>query len=119
MIKTLTLALIGIVGGITSGLFGVGGGVIFVPLLMLLMKWNIHLAIGTSLLAIIPTALLGGVRYASRGRAEIGAALVLAGFAMAGAWLGTEMSFRLDAVLLRKLFAGFLLVMAARLFFQS
>jgi len=51
----LFVALIGLLGGFVSGLVGVGGGTVFVPLLILLLKFNPHLAIGTSLAIIIPT----------------------------------------------------------------
>ena len=117
--RWLGIGLIGLLGGLTSGLFGVGGGVVFVPLLVLLFNFNLHLAIGTSLAAIVPTAVVGAVRHFPGGWIDFRAALALALFAMIGAWLGAGLSLKLDLVLLRKIFAGFLFVMALRLFFKA
>lgn len=117
--RWIGIGIIGLAGGFVSGLFGVGGGVLFVPLLILFLNANPHLAIGTSLVAIIPTALVGAVRHFSEGSVDLRIALVLALFAGVGAWLGAGTSLRLEAVLLRKLFALFLLILAVRLFFKG
>ena len=116
--RWLGIGLIGLAGGFVSSLFGVGGGVIFVPLLVLVLNMNLHLAIGTSLAAIVPTALVGAFRHFSGGSVDFRAALLLAIFAMVGAWLGAGLSLRMEVVLLRKIFALFLFVVALRLFFQ-
>lgn len=115
----IVIGIIGFFGGVVSGLFGVGGGVIFVPLLILLMKFDPHLAIGTSLVAIIPTALVGASRHFSHGWLDIRAALVLALLAMAGAWLGSGISLRMDVTLLRRMFGVFLFLLAFRMFLKS
>lgn len=117
--RWLGIGLIGLFGGLTSGLFGVGGGVVFVPLLVLLFSFNLHLAIGTSLAAIVPTAVVGAWRHFSEGWIDFRVALLLALFAMVGAWLGAGLSLKLDLILLRKIFAGFLFVVALRLFFKA
>ena len=117
--RWIGIAVIGLLGGLVSGLFGVGGGLIFVPLLVLFLNLNLHLAIGTSLAAIVPTALVGAIRHFSERSVDLKMALALALCAMIGAWLGAGISLRLDLVLLRKLFALFLFVLALRLFFQS
>ena len=115
----LGIAIIGLIGGLVSGLFGVGGGLIFVPLLILFLGFNPHVAIGTSLLAIIPTAFVGAFRHFTAKSIDFQTALLLAVFAMAGAWVGAGISLGLDAAVLRKLYAAFLLVLALRLFFKS
>jgi len=115
----LGIGLIGLLGGIASGLFGVGGGVIFVPLLIIFFNFNPHLAIGTSLAAIIPTALAGAFRHFAAKSIDFQTAAVLILFAVLGAWFGAGLSLRLDIVLLRKAYALFLLVVAARLFFKA
>lgn len=113
------VGLIGLAGGLMSGLFGVGGGVIFVPLLILLLGWNVHLAIGTSLAVIVPTAVVGALRHGASGEVDLKTAFILALLAMVGAWMGAGLSLQLDTVILRKLFSVFLVVLAFRLFFQS
>lgn len=113
----LAIAAIGLLGGLTSGLFGVGGGVIFVPLLILFASMNIHQAIGTSLAVIVPTALLAVLRNVPAGSIDWKTVGVLALFAGLGAWLGAGLSLKFDTMVLRKIFALFLFLMALRLFF--
>jgi len=117
--RWLGIAVIGFLGGVTSGLFGVGGGVVFVPLLMIFFGFNPHLAIGSSLVAIVPTAVVGAFRHFSSGRVDWKVALALVCFAMAGAWLGAGISLRMDVALLRKFYAVFLFVVAFRLLAKS
>lgn len=119
MIRWIGIGLIGLAGGISSGLFGVGGGLVFVPLLVLLFSVNMHSAIGTSLVVIIPTALVGALRHFAAGSVDFKMALVMALLAMAGAWLGSGLSLQLDVVWLRRLFAVFLFLVALRLFLKQ
>lgn len=113
------IALIGVLGGIVSGLFGVGGGILFVPLLILLKNFNPHLAIGTSLAVIVPTALVAAFRHSLAGMIDWKTVLILALFAIGGAWLGSELSLKLETGVLRRLYAFFLLALAFKLFFQK
>ena len=113
----MVTALIGILGGFLGGLFGVGGGTIFVPLLMLLKGFDVHHAIGTSLLIIIFTALSGAVFHGKAGMVDWKAAAILGLFSILGVWLGTKLSLKLDAVMLQRLFAVFLVAIAIKLFF--
>jgi len=115
----MATALIGILGGFLGGLFGVGGGTIFVPLLMLLKGFDIHRAVGTSLVIIIFTALAGAVFHGRAGMVDWKAAVILGLFSFLGVWLGTKLSLKLDAVMLQRLFAVFLVAMAVKLFFSK
>lgn len=117
--RWMSIGIIGIAGGFMSGLFGVGGGVIFVPLLVFFLGMNLHLAVGTSLAAIIPTALVGSLRHFSGGQVDLKTACLLAIFASLGAWLGAGVSLQLDALLLRRIFALFLVFLAFRLAFTQ
>ena len=118
-LRLVGIGVIGLIGGFASGLFGVGGGLLFVPLLVLFLGVNIHVAIGTSLAAIVPTALVGAARHFFHHSVDFKMALALALFAMIGAWVGSGVSIRLDVVMLRKIFAGFLFVLALRMFFKQ
>ncbi len=118
MIRWIGIGLIGLAGGLASGLFGVGGGILFVPLLVILFNVNLHLAIGTSLAAIVPTAVVGALRHFRGNSVDLKIALTLALFAMLGAWLGSGLSLQLDVIWLRRLFAVFLFVVALHLFFK-
>ena len=73
------VALIGLVGGVVSGLFGVGGAIVIVPALMLLVKLPPHTASGTSLASLLlPVGLLGAMEYYRRGQVNIPYAIILA-----------------------------------------
>jgi len=113
----MAIALIGILGGFLSGLFGVGGGTVFVPLLMLLKGFDIHRAVGTSLVIIIFTALAGAIFHGKAGMVDWKAAVVLGVFSMAGVWLGTKLSLKFDAVTLERAFAIFLILVVIKLVF--
>jgi len=113
----MTTALIGVLGGSLGGLFGVGGGTIFVPLLMLLKGFDIHRAVGTSLLIIIFTALSGAIFHGKAGMVDWRAAAILGVFSILGVWIGTRLSLKLDALLLQRSFAVFLALIAVKIFF--
>ena len=113
----MATAFIGVLGGFLGGLFGVGGGTIFVPLLMLLKGFDVHRAIGTSLLIIIFTALSGALFHGKAGMVDWKAAVVLVVFSILGVWLGTKLSLKLEAVMLQRIFAVFLVLIAVKIFF--
>lgn len=107
---------IGLLAGLLSGLFGVGGGTVIVPLLVLMCGFDQRLAAGTSLAAIVPTAVVGVISYAVGGSVSWLAALLLAVGAVAGAQLGTWLLPRLPLRVLQWGFVGFLAVVTVNLF---
>ena len=113
----MVTALVGVLGGFLGGLFGVGGGTVFVPLLMFLKGFDVHRTVGTSLLIIIFTALSGTFFYGKAGMVDWKAAILVGAFSLLGAWLGTKLSLKLDVVMLQRLFAVFLVAIAIKLFF--
>lgn len=108
-------ALVGAFAGFLSGLFGVGGGVLIVPLLVLWLGMRQRLAHGTSLTAIIPIASAGVLGYALHGEIDPVAALLVAGGSVLGSFVGTRLLHRLPQRALQLLFAAFLVATAARL----
>ena len=112
----LMLALIGLLGGLAGGLFGVGGGAVFVPLLIIFRKFSAHTAIATSLAVILPVAMAALWRYQGENMVIWKAVPVLAVFAVLGSWLGAGISIQTGASLLRRLFAVYLLVISVKLF---
>jgi uncharacterized protein len=110
------LVLIGLVAGFFSALFGVGGGIIIVPLLLLLCGWAAQAATATSLAAIGITALSGVAAYAFHGDVDVGYAALVglpAAVSVAGA---TALQQRLRSRTVELLFAVFLLGVAIWLF---
>lgn len=80
-------AAIGLAAGTISGLFGVGGGILMVPAAVMLLKADIHTAVGTSLAVIVPTALVGTIRHHQFGHVDFSMAIGLAVGALVGAYL--------------------------------
>ena len=112
----MRLVLIGLAAGFFSALFGVGGGIVVVPLLLLLCAWEARTATATSLAAIGITALSGVIAYAFHGdlRVEYAALVgVPAAVSVAGA---TALQQRLKTRTIELLFAAFLLGVAVWLF---
>ncbi|MDL5351422.1 sulfite exporter TauE/SafE family protein [Microbacterium sp. zg-YB36] len=107
---------IGLGAGLLSGLFGVGGGTVIVPLLVLLLHFDHRLAAGTSLAAIVPTATVGVISYALNDSVAWIPALILAVAAVIGAQLGSWLLARLPQNALRWGFVGFLVVVIVSLF---
>ena len=112
----MRLLVIGLVAGFFSALFGVGGGIIIVPLLLLLCAWDARAATATSLAAIGLTALSGVIAYAIHGDVRVGYAALVglpAALSVAGA---TAIQQRLRTRTIELLFAAFLLGVAVWLF---
>lgn len=107
---------IGLLAGLLSGLFGVGGGTVIVPLLVLLLGFDQRLAAGTSLAAIIPTATVGVISYGLNGAVAWIPALLLAAGAVGGAQLGTWLLPKVSQTVLRWVFVGFLAAVIVSLF---
>jgi uncharacterized membrane protein YfcA len=112
----LTCIGVGLLAGLLSGLFGVGGGTVIVPLLVLILGFDQRLAAGTSLAAIVPTATVGVISYAVHDSVAWIPALILAVGAVGGAQLGTWLLPRLPLTTLRWAFVGFLVVVIVSLF---
>ena len=109
------LLLIGFVGGFFGALFGVGGGIVLVPLLVLVVSLDQRRAAATSLAAILVSSIAGVVTYAVRGDVKPGAAVLVGLPAVVGVLLGTTLQQRIPVQRLTDLFAGVLAVVGVRL----
>jgi hypothetical protein len=110
------VALLGLVGGVVAGLFGVGGAILVVPGLVLLAKLPQHTAHGTSLAALLlPVGLLGALEYYRRGHVNIPYALVIAAGLFVGALVGAKLAVGFPEAVLRRAFGAFLLLVSLRL----
>lgn len=107
--------LMGIAAGLLAGLLGVGGGVLFVPALTLLVGLTQVEAEATSLLAIIPVALVGAVSQARYGNLRARDAIVVGLFAIPGAVVGVVIVNNVPERAVELAFAGFLLLVAGQL----
>jgi uncharacterized protein len=107
--------LIGVAAGLLAGLLGIGGGVLFVPGLVIFLGLSQHQAEATSLLAIIPVAMVGAYRQDRYGNVRRGDALLLGCLSLAGAAGGVALANALSGTVLRVAFALFTLLVAAQL----
>jgi len=110
--------LLGLAAGVFAGLFGVGGGILFVPTLTWLGLTQLH-AEATSLLAIIPTVLVGVWRQNRYGNVQWRAAAVIGVASIGAAVGGAQVAESLPDHVLRKLFAVLLILTAAQLAWQA
>ncbi len=111
----ITLLAIGLVGGITSGLLGVGGGVIMVPAMTLLAKMPVKTAIGTSLAVIIPTAISGVINHQRQGNINWQAAGYLAATAFIGGWIGAQLVGAVSPDALKRGFGAVLILVGVKM----
>ncbi len=109
------LLVSGAVGGLLSGFFGVGGGIVMVPLLMIWARMNQRRAAATSLFAILPTAIAGSITFGVAGQIDLVSAALVGAGAVAGAPLGAYLLRVLPILWLRWLFIAGLIVAALRL----
>jgi uncharacterized membrane protein YfcA len=107
--------VIGLAGGIIAGLLGVGGGVLFVPGLVFFMGLGQHQAEATSLLAIVPVAIVGTYMQDRYGNVHRRDALLLGLLSLAGAAAGVALANALSGTILRDAFAVLMLIVAAQL----
>jgi uncharacterized membrane protein YfcA len=116
---TYVLAIVlGLAAGVLAGMFGVGGGILFVPTLVAL-GLDHHDATGTSLLAVLPTAAVGTWRQARYGNVRWRAALIIGAAAAVAAQGGVALAEALSDATLRRLFAGFLVLVAVQIAWRA
>lgn len=106
---------IGLAGGVVAGLLGVGGGVLFVPGLVIFLGLGQHEAEATSLLAIVPVAIVGTYRQDRYGNVRRDDALLLGLLSVAGAATGVVLANALSGTVLRDAFAGLMILVAGQL----
>ncbi len=110
------VAAIGLVAGVVSGLFGIGGAILVVPALVLLAKLPQHTAQGTSLSALlVPVGILGALQYYKRGQVNVAYSAVIAAGLFLGVFVGAKLAGGLHEVMLQRLFGGFLLLVSLKL----
>jgi len=111
---------VGLVAGVFAGMFGIGGGLIIVPALLLLLGMKETEAIGTSLAALIPpVGLLGAFEYYRAGYIHVVYAALIAAGLFIGAYFGARVTIALPPHVVRRAYAVFLLAIAARMLWSG
>jgi uncharacterized membrane protein YfcA len=103
----LVLFVMGIIVGLMSAMFGIGGGVVMVPFIVLVMDGSQHLAEGTSLAVMVPTAVAGVLAHRKRGFVRFDSAAWIGAPGVLGAVVGALLAHRLDADTLQIYFGAF------------
>lgn len=112
--------ILGLVAGYLSGLVGIGGGIVMVPVLVLVYGFTQHKAQGTTLaLLMIPVGIFGVMNYYKSGNVDIKTALLLCCGFVLGSYLGSKTAISLSQDTLRKIFAIIMFVVAVKMFFQK
>ena len=112
MPEWMILVLVGLAAGVISGMFGVGGGVIIVPALVILAGFSQHKAVGTSLAVLLPpVGIAATMEYYRHGNVGLRAALIIAAGLVLGAWIGAFFANKMSGPHLRLSFGVFICVM--------
>ena len=110
--------LIGVLAGISSGFFGIGGGIIMVPALVFLFGLTQHQAQGTTLTAMLPCiTIFSALKYYYNGNVKIPIAVFMAIGLLLGGYVGAQFVSHVPAALLKKLFGSLLLFVSIRMIF--
>jgi len=112
--------LLGIVAGILSGLFGIGGGVVIVPLLVMLFGLSQQTAQGTTLAMLsIPVSLVAAINYTKAEMVDWKIAVLLAIGFMLGGFFGSKFAIGIDGALMKKMFAVLMIVLAVKMLLEK
>lgn len=116
----ISLIFIGLLAGFLSGILGVGGGVVMVPLLVLLVGFTQHEAQGTSLAVLaVPVTALAAYTYYNEGNVNIKYAAIIAITFIIGGYLGSKFAVTIDQRMLKKVFGVIMLIAAIKMFFDK
>lgn len=120
MFHIIVVLLIGLLGGVASGFFGVGGGLVMIPLMMFGLGFAQKKAQGTSLaMILLPTGILAVMEYYRKGNVDIRAAAILACGFIGGAWVGGKFANQIPTYVLKRSFGIFLAVVALKMIWDS
>ncbi len=108
--------LLGVLAGILSGLFGIGGGVVIVPALVMLFGLSQQTAQGTTLAMLsIPVSIVAAINYTKAGMISWKVALMLAAGFMIGGFIGSKIAIGIDGAVMKKLFAILMIILAVKM----
>jgi uncharacterized protein len=117
---SLIFLAIGLAAGLLSGLFGIGGGILIVPALLIVGRMSPLTATGTSLGALLlPVGALGAWQYYKNGHVDVRASLLIALGLLVGAYFGARFAQGLDPATAKRAFAVFLAVASVRIWFTA
>jgi uncharacterized membrane protein YfcA len=118
--EIVRVLVLGGLAGVLSGMFGIGGGLVIVPVLIVFFEFDPKTAVGTSLFALLlPTGLLGVLEYWRRGEMRFLHGLFIALGLFGGAYLGARVTGFMSTVVMKRLYGVFLILVAIYFFWSS
>ena len=120
MLTTIGLVLLGLLAGVLGGLIGIGGGVIIVPILVFVFKYEQHLAQGTTLALLLPPiGILAAWSYYQHGQMDVRAAVLICLGFVVGGFFGAKLALVMPQEILRKVFGVAMLLIALNMIFRK
>lgn len=112
--------IVGISAGVLSGLFGIGGGVVIVPLLVMIFGLTQQTAQGTTLAMLsIPVSLVAAINYTKAGMVDWKIAIILAVGFIVGGFFGSKFAVNIDGAVMKKMFAVLMIVLAIKMLLEK
>jgi uncharacterized membrane protein YfcA len=119
-VEVVKMLVLGVSAGILSGMFGIGGGLVIVPILIVFFGFDPKLAVGTSLFALLlPTGLLGAVEYYRRGELRMLPGFLIAVGLFCGAYFGARITGAISTATMKRAYGVFLILVAIYFFWSS
>jgi uncharacterized membrane protein YfcA len=116
----ISLIIIGLIAGLLSGVMGVGGGVVMIPLMIFFLGFSQHEAQGTSLAVLaVPVTMLAAFTYYQEGHVNWRYAAVIAVFFVVGGYFGSKLAITVNQRTLKKIFAIILIVIAVKMLIEN
>ena len=118
--EILILLAAGLAAGVLSGMVGVGGGIIIVPVLVYFLGFTQHEAQGTSLfMLLLPTGVFAVMNYYKSGYVDWKVGLIMASTFVLGGFLGSKISIALDQNMVKRIFAVFMVLIGLKMLFNK
>jgi len=120
MNEILILLVVGLFAGFLSGLIGIGGGIVIVPILVYLLNFNQKTAQGTTLfMFLFPIGILGVYNYYKGGFLDYKTALIMAGTFVLGSYFGSKVVLSIDTRLVKQIFGAFIILIGLKMLFNK
>jgi uncharacterized protein len=114
------IAAIGIISGLLGGMLGLGGAIVIIPALVMLLGYSQQMAQGTALIMmVLPVGALAAFQYYQKGFVDIKASLIMGAFFFVGGYFGAKFATQIPEMLMKKIFAAVLVLIAIKMWFQK
>lgn len=114
----LILLAVGLAAGFLSGMVGIGGGIIIVPVLVYFLGFTQHNAQGTTLfMFLLPIGILGVINYHNKGYVDYKTACIIAATFVFGSYFGSKLAISLDQKMVKQIFGAIIILLGAKMLF--